>query len=442
MSPLDRPDRPDRPEGPPRDSLPGASEPFAGVRELVLRGLDGEVPQAVDAASRARFVTRARAEHAEAALRRESRRARWAFSLAAAFTLGALVVFVARRVERTLPVEVAGAALEAGAYVHARGEAPVALRFGDGSEVTLRPGGALRLGVVGPRGADLMLEAGSLDARIAKQGPSLGGASWSVRAGPYVVRVRGTSFVATWSPAAQELRVELFEGRVEVDGPGGAHRLEPGQRLVASASEMRIEPLGAQASLGRREALAPRALAATGSATVDEPSEALRHDGQGPLATASPSEPPSWSKRVASGDFAGVLREADERGVDGVLSSASSADLMALADAARYGGRGALATRALQAVRARFGGSRHAATATFLLGRLADEAGRSAEAGALFDAYLAGAGGGAFAAEALGRRLVLARRGGGDARALAERYVAAYPNGPYATVAREILGER
>src|SRR6185312_593657 len=90
-----------------------------------------------------------------------------------------------------------------------------------------------------------------------------------------------------------------------------------------------------------------------------------------PSATAAPAM--TWAQRVARGDFAGVIAEAEAKGVDATLASATLADLAALADAARYGGKLDLARRALGAERARFSGSREASNAAFLLGRIADD---------------------------------------------------------------------
>src|SRR6185437_5602492 len=112
-----------------------------------------------------------------------------------------------------------------------------------------------------------------------------------------------------------------------------------------------------------------------------------------PSATAAPAV--TWAQRVAKGDFAGVIAEAEAKGVDATLASATLADLAALADAARYGGKLDLARRAL---------------------------------------------GAAFAEEALGRKMVALRKSSGReaARGAAAEYLRRYPGGAFAAAAREI----
>jgi hypothetical protein len=137
-----------------------------------------------------------------------------------------------------------------------------------------------------------------------------------------------------------------------------------------------------------------------------------------------------------------VVADAEVRGVDAVLEGAPLRDLVALADAARYTGRQDVARRALLAERARFSSSPEARAAAFLLGRIADDGGGSpATAIRWYDDYLREAPGGAFAAEALGRKLGALRCAGDPgARAAATEYLRLYPEGPYAAQARDLLG--
>ena len=158
--------------------------------------------------------------------------------------------------------------------------------------------------------------------------------------------------------------------------------------------------------------------------------------------TSAAAAPPSldWPARVAAGDFRGVVADAQARGVDASLHGAPLADLGALADAARYAGDNDLARRALLAERSRFPASAEAHAAAFLLGRLADSGGGAPGAAVgWYDAYLAEAPYGAFAAEALGRKLAALRRAHDPAaRAVAAEYLQRYPKGPYAASAREL----
>ena len=148
-----------------------------------------------------------------------------------------------------------------------------------------------------------------------------------------------------------------------------------------------------------------------------------------------------WPERVAAGAFRGVIAEAESRGIDAVLKQVPLTDLVALADAARYAGRTDVARRALLAQRDRFATTAEAHAAAFLLGRLADDAGGSPEAALRwYDRYLVEAPRGAFAAEALGRKMIALRRASDPAApSVAAEYLRLHPSGPHAASAREIV---
>ncbi len=151
----------------------------------------------------------------------------------------------------------------------------------------------------------------------------------------------------------------------------------------------------------------------------------------------------AWPAALAAGDFAAIVQEAS-RDLGGVLRSAGSDDLAALADAARYQRRDDLARQALTAQRQRFPRSPRAVDAAFFLGRL-DENGGGGLIRALrwYDRYLEEAPNGAYAAEALGRRMIALRElyGSAAARPVAELYVRRFPRGSYAGAAHALLGD-
>jgi hypothetical protein len=76
-----------------------------------------------------------------------------------------------------------------------------------------------------------------------------------------------------------------------------------------------------------------------------------------------------------------------------------------------------------------------------LLGRVEEmRAGGKAAAVGRYDEYLARAPSGTYAAEALGRKLILVKeaQGPGVARQVAEEYLRRFPNGSYAEAARSL----
>ena len=145
---------------------------------------------------------------------------------------------------------------------------------------------------------------------------------------------------------------------------------------------------------------------------------------------------------MAHGHWQRILEDVERRGVDTTLEAASSEELFALADAARYRRRTDLARAALLAQRRRFPGSSRSLDATFLLGRV-EEAHDRTRAIAWYDEYLKRAATGSYAAEALGRKMVLTSelKGRSVARPIAEEYLRRFPKGSYAEAARASCGE-
>jgi len=359
-----------------------------------------------------------------------------AFAFAAAVAASVLVVMRMRGREGTpIAWHVENGAASAQGYVSIPPTAPSArLVFDDGSDVALAPGSRGRVAATTPVGAEVVLEQGRARVHVQHRDH----ARWLVDAGPFAVRVTGTEFLVAWAADAETLDVWMRSGRVEVTGPvlGDALSLSTGQHLRARLHDGTVLIDG--------EPEPPEAAQVTGAinpppAPADSTLVVPGVDVTGPASPVPTG--PSWSKLVSSGDFARVVREADAEGVGHALASRPLGDLRALGDAARYSGNPALARRAYSAVRTRFAGSGEARTAAFLLGRVAEEQDHSnADAARWYDTYLAEAPGGAFAGDALGRKMVLVSKSQGRdaARPLATRYLQRFPGGPYAAAARDL----
>lgn len=357
------------------------------------------------------------------------------FALAAAVALTAFAAFWFLR-SPELDYAVSGATEVAG-YIRAEsGKATVT--FEDGTTIDLAPGASGRVSDVRSNGARFVLEDGAVDGRFEK----LPGAAWSVHAGPWEIRVTGTEFGVTWDPRRTALRVVMREGSVVVQGPGAEAGigLRAGQSLeVGEGGAIRVAAASGVDEGERAAADRGGSSASGGGSGDDAPGPATAPSvAAAPIATPDPSAARPWPARVAAGDYDGVLAEAEARGIDGVLGGASASDLSAFADAARYRGRSGLATRALQALRDRFRGTPASANAAFLLGRMADDAGSAAAAIRWYDAHLAE--GGAFAAEAMGRKMLAVRRSSGEAAAasVARAYLERFPHGAHASIARSL----
>lgn len=305
---------------------------------------------------------------------------------------------------------------EVGALYVAQAEAPLPLRFEDGSDVELRPGARARVTELKSGKLVLALEEGSARFKVTP-----GRNTWEITAGPYAVHVTGTVFILAWSASSQELLLKMEQGAVVVSGPTLS---EP--RRVSGQEELRLRASSESP---------PPSVSSEPVASNDNTHEERGADDR--RGVQLPREP-GWAELLARGDYDLILQAAERRGIAEVLASGSLSDLRALADAARFRGEVSLSRRALTSLRARFPKTDAASTATFLLGRQADDANDWQTALRYYDEYLAT--GGKLSAEASGRRmLVLAKLGRREeSRHAAEEYLKRFPNGPYAKKANTL----
>jgi ferric-dicitrate binding protein FerR (iron transport regulator) len=335
---------------------------------------------------------------------------------------------------------VEGGQLLQGGYLSESGAEGVRLFFDEGSECALTPGGRGRLRVERAT-VRLLLERGAASLRITPTKEP----RWSVESGPFLVTVKGTDFTVGWDPTSERFELTLRRGRVVVTGPllGDDFVVRPGQKLSVSL------PKAETIITEERPPVASASVAPLPSPTADLPVTAGSAEPSRPSDSApapSPSlvggAPRQWRAALANGEWDRILAEAEGAGVESTLERASSDDLFALADAARYRRRTALAESALLAQRRRFPSSPRAAEAVFLLGRVA-ELRPSGRALALdrYDDYLARSPSGTYAAEALGRKMTLVKelRGAVKARPVAQAYLRQFPDGSYAGAAKTLL---
>ena len=296
-------------------------------------------------------------------------------------------------------------------------------------------------------------------ARIAVTGKALvdvvhwRGSHWLFDLGPFLITVKGTAFTAEWKEAEERLEVDLQTGTVAVSGPlsDEAITLRAGQRLIVSMREkeviIRDIHSTAETSAAAEGALRPWL------ARVDDPplppeappTGKSAHRSVPRAAVLSPRTPASpssnWTAAVAAGHFAVILQQAEQRGLETSLAEASSDDLAALADAARYSRREDVARRALMAQRHRFAQSARANDAAFLLGRLEEAARHFELALTWYERCLTETPRGTYTSEALGRKMTVVQRlyGGDLARPIAEDYLRRFENGTYAAAARALI---
>ena len=303
--------------------------------------------------------------------------------------------------------------------------------FSDGTNVKVEAASRARVAEVTAHGARVVLEDGELDVSVVHKT----NARWTFEAGPYAVEVTGTEFTLSWSAKDDRLDVRMKRGSVVVEGPLAAAGVAVvgGQTLDARIHERTLSVTESRTSVAPVETnIAPPIEVAT--VVNDEPAPMASARATNVIATRT------WAQDVAAGDYATVVREAEEGGLDGVIDHRPLADIAALADAARYVRRFDVAERALGAERSRFPNTNEARAAAFMLGRVAEDSGDSTRALGFYDAYLAASPDGALAAEALGRKLaVLRAQKRVEARAVAEEYLRRFPTGAYAHVAHDVV---
>jgi TolA-binding protein len=408
----------------------------AGLNELGNR-IDAVLAEATRPADQIRSARTALLEEVTSGTRRGSR---WSFLRVGrkAFAVAALGLASAAAAgfwfyNQPLSFEVGGTGVTAGLSVPIaaeRGES-VPLRFSEGSSVVLHPGGRVRVLGTKSTGAHVLLESGSIDVAITHRERET--ADWKFDAGPLSVAITGTKFRLAWSPRDQTFNLVLSEGSVSVSGA-----CLPQPKSVRAGEQLEL-------TCGLPEPLASAGTAPEAEAALDEPAAPMpaapAPAAPAPESSGAPAER-GWRELLENGELASALAAAERADFEAVCRTASQTELLELADAARLGGDFSKANLALNTLRRRFPRSANAAAAAFSLGRIAFERrGAYAEATRWFATYLEEAPNGPLMGDAVGR-LMEARQRQGDlagARADAERYLARFPKGPYASVAKRLL---
>lgn len=373
---------------------------------------------------------------------------------AGALTTAAVVLVrapgVALTGKRAIGYSINGGEIGDGGYIRSFGATGALLHFEEGTELRLMNGARGRLGSVDAHGARFAIEEGEAEVSVTPR-PD---ARWLVDAGPFLITVRGTAFTAAWNGATERLDIHMKKGLVSVTGPlaDGMMAVRAGQHLSVNIKKKEVllrqfDGGGEAASPAPTSDLPPSSTVRFG----DELAPSVRSARTSSVRASSAagagvgrSLPParSWSVALAAGDLDFILRDAERRGWHRAISEADSAELAALADAARYRRRDDIARQALLAERERFPRSGRASDSAFLLGRL-EEGSAQGEARALrwYDLYLKEAPSGAYSSEALGRKMTATERvrGASAARQVANEYLRRFPEGTYAGAARALL---
>ena len=382
---------------------------------------------------RQRFLTYAR--------RRRLRRKALGWVSAGAVAASLVLVAYVTAAARPLTFAVAGQPGNVGASLVASERAALEVDFSDGSQLSLEQLGQARVLDLGNQRAHVKLEKGALQARVVHADKT----DWQVDAGPFRVRVVGTSFGVAWEPSSERFELELHEGSVAVSGPrlrrdcvvpaGGKLEVVLSNGSGSGACVV-SQPQGERkASREPEPSVLPSVPPQDQKATADTPATST---------TAPAPATPDWRRLAALGKHEAAWESVQGLGFERIRGGASAADLTLLANLARYSGEPAQARTALGDVRRRFPQSSEATHAAFLLGRLAaDQEQAPAEGARWFSTYLNERPGGPFAAEALGRLLDCQIKAGqrSQARTTAQSYLERYPAGSYSGLAQQVLAK-
>lgn len=300
------------------------------------------------------------------------------------------------------------------------------LSFSDGTRIEMAPKARGRILSLGTHGGRIAIEDGRARVEVAHHL----GAEWLFQAGPFAITVHGTAFSVGWSASDEHFDLRMESGVVSVKGPvsGGEMVLRAGETLSIGLRDR--PPTSVDPPLPARSDSIQPAVHATRNGGPEPERRLVRAKGQGP-----------WPAELAEGRAGEVVQEARRLGIAQVLSSCSSEDLSALADAARFERQSTLAREALLAQRKRFPGSPRAVEASFLLGRLEDESiGGPERALGWYDRYLAEAPRGAYVSETLGRKMMALERAHrrSEAASIAAAYLQQFPGGTYAAAAEAL----
>jgi TolA-binding protein len=366
-----------------------------------------------------------------AALRRDRRplaRLRWELAFGATLVLGvALIVSLVVRLDRATPPTTAtwrgGVELPPAASATA-GDRPEAIDFSDGSRVLLEPNASASVVRLDPAQTELTLKQGRLAASVKHRD----GATFSVTAGPYRVRVVGTKFTVAWEPLGKSLRVAVTEGRIQLSGG------DLGPRLVELGAGEQMERRPAEPAAEQREQ--SPALGSTVAQSQEEPpARQAPHIAKPPL-------PPSIGELSQAGKYRDAVALAEQRGFERVTAELPEGELLALGNAARYVGSASRARAAMLALRSRFAGRHAAQLGALYLAKIAEQLeGNPKEAARWLRVFLSESPTGSFAADARASLLSILLSSGDTvgATAVAREYLRYHPNGPIAGRARELV---
>jgi len=397
------------------------------------------------ATDRDRAIQRARRGFLEAALTPAGNRRvvgrGWMVAVAAIAAAAALAVWI-RLPPSSLAFTAGGEKGVLESWVAAPESAPVPLRFSDGSVFSVEASSRARVVAVEAHGASVALETGSLRANVVHSGRG----AWRVIAGPLTVHVTGTRFAVRWSAATEVFSVSVEQGSVAVSGSvvGAERPVRAGETLRVRVRDRQLELTNAREAQIQASPIAPPVSeqAAPDRVAENQPSALVPPAAPSHARGSKPEASEDWRPFAERGALREAFAAAEASGFEAACQSASAAELLQLGDGARLSGRADRATLALTTLRKKYPSDPRRAAAAFALGKIAfDQTGAFAQAAEWFRTSIREQPNGSLSREAAGRLIEALKRAGdaAGARGAAESYLARYPEGPHADLARTVV---
>lgn len=389
-----------------------------------IAAFDGERPELDRVRVRTRLLARLDAHHPR------SLATRWAYGgFAVAAIVVATLVIGKSSWWSTPTFTVAGQHGEVGEWLATSETEQLPLDFSEGTHVAIAAGSRARVEEVNRHGARVVIERGALSAHVTHRSDT----AWHFGAGPFDVLVVGTSLSVNWDPSTGMFELGVQRGSVVVSGPliKAAQEVRAGERCRVDLTHnaMLLEEVA--------KALPPPADVNTPPANVAASPDAVDTTPPGANRVGTPALGSGWVALARDGKYGEAVTAAERSGFARIYQGAPAEDLLELARSARLAGRTDVEHDALLACRQHYKGQPTAAKAAYLLGRAA-----APEAAAQwFETYLREQPAGVLSREAAGRLIESHQRAGNvaGARDAAARYLASYPDGPQAAIARSVL---
>lgn len=302
--------------------------------------------------------------------------------------------------------------------------------FGDGSSVRLLDASSvLDVGAASEGSVEVTLASGAAEFEITHNPKR----KFIVHAGAADISVLGTHFRVTRSE--QRVRVEVTHGRVQVNYASGARLLTDGESNWFPPAELAQAPVASASATASAEPPAADEPSADGTASA----EAAAAAGPG-VAPETKADHSRFLAHTAHREYAQAYALI-ERSPDVIGSSAH--DLLLAADAARFSGHPAEATKFLQRITRQHAHESVAPLAAFTLGRIyLSQLGQPAKAADAFALARKMAPSGALAEDALAREVEAASAAGQRDRAqgLAHEYERRFAQGRRLDSVRQAAG--